>query len=118
MFNRIIKKGMAMDLKKEVGKNIKKIRKERKITQEILAESIGIETISLSKIETGKSYPTSDNLGKIANILDVEPYEFFIFENTKKISDLKREITILVNNIQNDRKKLVKILNIVKGLSV
>lgn len=107
-----------MDLKQEVGKNIQKIRKERKITQENLAELINIETISLSKIETGKSYPTSENLSKIAKILEVEPYEFFIFEDTKSIEALKNEIISLVNNIKNDRKKLSKILNAIKSLNI
>ena len=77
-----------MDLKQEVGKNIQRIRKERKITQENLAELINIETISISKIETGKSYPTSENLSKIAEVLQVEPYEFFIFDTTKNIKEL------------------------------
>ena len=105
-----------MDLKQEVGKNIQKIRKERKITQENLAELINIETISMSKIETGKSYPTSENLSKIANILNVEPYELFIFENTKNTEELKQEIIHLVKNIEDDRKKLIKILNTIKSL--
>ncbi len=105
-----------MDLKQSVGKNIQKIRKERKLTQEELAELINIETISMSKIETGKSYPTAENLSKIAGILNVEPYEFFIFENSKNIEDLKQEIIILINDIKDDRKKLIKILNTIKSL--
>lgn len=104
-----------MDLKAEVGKNIQRIRKERKITQENLAELINIETISMSKIETGKSYPTSENLCKIANILNVEPYELFIFENTKSIENLKQEIITYIKNIKDDRKKLIKIINIIKN---
>ena len=48
-----------MDPKKILGKKIQTYRKLRQITQEKLAETIGIETISLSKIETGRNYPTS-----------------------------------------------------------
>ena len=102
-----------MNLKKEVGKRIQKIRKEKNITQEKLAELIKIETISLSKIETGKSYPTSENLTKIARVLEVEPYEFYIFENTKSIVELKQEINILIENLDN-RKKLADILRFIK----
>lgn len=105
-----------MDLKQEVGKNIQRIRKERNITQENLAELINIETISMSKIETGKSYPTSENLSKIAQILNVEPYEFFILENTKSVQELKDEIILYVKNIKNDRKKLSKILNVIRSM--
>ncbi len=105
-----------MDLKSEVGKNIQRIRKERKITQEELAKLINVETISMSKIETGKSYPTSENLSKIAQILNVEPYELFIFESSKNIDDLKLEIINSIQNIKDDRKKLIKILNAIKSL--
>ena len=115
----ILVDNMNMDKRvviKQIGKNIQKIRKERKITQENLAELINIETISMSKIETGKSYPTSENLSKIANILNVEPYELFIFENTKNTEELKQEIIHLVKNIEDDRKKLIKILNTIKSL--
>lgn len=81
-----------MDIKKGVGQNIQEMRKKSKMTQEQLAELIGIETISLSKIETGKSYPTSENLAKISTVLNVEPYEFFLFEKEKTKDELLAEI--------------------------
>lgn len=74
-----------MDIKKNVGQKIQKFRKKKKITQEQLAEIINIETVSLSKIKTGRSYPTSENLAKISKILEVEPFEFFISENKSRL---------------------------------
>ena len=46
-----------MDIRKQVGKKIQKIRKSKGFTQEKLAELIGIEPPSLSYIETGKFSP-------------------------------------------------------------
>ena len=46
-----------MELKRELGKNIQKYRKLNKITQEKLAELIGVEINSISSIETGKYFP-------------------------------------------------------------
>jgi transcriptional regulator with XRE-family HTH domain len=54
-----------MQLKKELGKNIQKYRKLNRITQEKLAELIGVEINSISSIETGKYFPSPDNLVKI-----------------------------------------------------
>ena len=51
-----------MQLKKELGKNIQKYRKLNKITQEKLAEAVGLEINSISSIETGKYFPSPDNL--------------------------------------------------------
>ena len=86
------------------------------MTQEQLAELIGIETISLSKIETGKSYPTSENLAKIAAALNVEPYEFFLFEKEKTKDELLEEIQTSVNKIKDDNIKLHLLLKMVKSL--
>lgn len=69
-----------MNIKKLLGKKIQEIRKSRKLTQEYVAEKIGIETSSLSNIENGRYYPTSENLEKITKILSVKPQELFNFE--------------------------------------
>ena len=54
-----------MDIKKVLGKRIKDLRKAKGLTQEKVAELIGIETKSFSNIETGKVFPIAENLNKI-----------------------------------------------------
>jgi len=51
-----------MQLKKQLGKKIQLIRKSRNLTQDELAEKIGIDTKSVSKIENGISYPEAETL--------------------------------------------------------
>ncbi len=95
-----------MDPKKIVGKRIQYYRKIKEITQEQLAEIIGIDTISVSKIETGKNYPTAENLEKIASALNVELYELFVNDNIKTNEELLNEIRLIINKISKDNKKL------------
>jgi len=105
-----------MDIKKTVGKRIQKYRKLNKLTQEKLAEMINLETISLSRIETGKNYPTSENLAKISEILSVEPYEFFLPETNKTNSELIKDIYKQIELAKSDNKKLAKIKNIIDNI--
>ena len=48
-----------------LGENIQTIRKHRGMKQQELADKIGINMQSLSKIERGVNYPTFDTLEKI-----------------------------------------------------
>ena len=48
---------------------LKKLRMERKLSQDALAEQLFISRQSISKYETGDSTPDLENLIKIADIL-------------------------------------------------
>ncbi|ULO08907.1 helix-turn-helix transcriptional regulator [Paenibacillus sp. 19GGS1-52] len=56
-------------MSKVLGNNIATIRKELKITQQDLADSIGMERTSLSQIETGAYNPSADTMKKISDAL-------------------------------------------------
>ncbi len=81
-----------MNIKKLLGQRLKEIRKNKKITQERLAELIGIDTSSISHIENGKYYPTAENLDKILEILDIKPNELFSFESYASHENLLNEM--------------------------
>ena len=95
-----------MDIKQQLGKRIQEYRKLRKYTQEELSEKIGVDTVSLSKIETGRNYPSAENLGKIAEALNVEIYELFVFDTILSNEELLNEIYSDINKLANDNKKL------------
>lgn len=46
-----------MNIKKEIGERIKRVRKQRGYTQEELAEIMEISSRNLSNIELGNSFP-------------------------------------------------------------
>ena len=76
------------EIKKLLGKRIQEIRKSKKLTQEYVAELVGIEVVSLSNIENGKYYPTAENLKKIIKVLEVSAEKLFKFEHHKMPNDL------------------------------
>lgn len=78
-------------LRKIVGENIKKIRKSRKWTQAELAERVGIEPVSIARIETGINFPKEENLELIAKTLNVKVLDFF---STEKQEELSKETAL------------------------
>lgn len=54
-----------------LSKNILRLRRERQITQEMLAEEIGVTKASVSKWETGQSSPDISLLPRLATYFDV-----------------------------------------------
>lgn len=75
--------------KKLLGKIFREIRKKLGYTQEKFAEIAGIEPQSISKIESGKNYPLLANLEKIANNLNIELSDFFIYSHQNNDDELK-----------------------------
>jgi transcriptional regulator with XRE-family HTH domain len=57
--------------------SVRRIRKERGLSQQALSELAGINKVTLVHIETGKSSPNVDTLEKLARALDVEVADFF-----------------------------------------
>ena len=55
-----------------IGKNISRIRKEKKITQEDLCGLTEMDRSFLSEIENGKANPSIKTLVQIANALECE----------------------------------------------
>ena len=64
------------------GENIKKIRQSKVMSQDILSEKAEISPGFLSEIENHKKTGTFDTLAKIAEALDVEPYELLLPQNS------------------------------------
>ncbi len=89
-----------MALKQDLGQKIQKLRKERKITQEKLAEIVGIDPKNISRIELGINYPTAENLCGIAKALGVDVYELFVFNNIP-YSQMRDEIIEALDNEKN-----------------
>lgn len=63
-----------MIMKINIGSNIKELRKRNNITQERLAEYIGVTYQTVSKWENGTSLPSISLLPSIANIFNIKIY--------------------------------------------
>lgn len=73
-----------------VGKQIQRARKEAKLTQQDLADYIGISRTSIVNIESGKVCATLENLYKISDFLNISIHSL-IPENKKPKILLKRK---------------------------
>jgi len=66
-----------MDLRQLFATNLRRIRHERKISQEGLAHDAGVDRAYLSRVERAVTYVGLEIIGKLAEVLEVEPAEFF-----------------------------------------
>ena len=60
-----------------MGQTIKALRKERKLTQEVLSGLAGIARTHLTMIESGTIHANIETVWKIAQALDMRPSELF-----------------------------------------
>ncbi len=67
----------------EVAKSIKNLRKEKKLTQDQLAEQLHVTRQAVSNWENGKTQPDIDTLKQIAEFFDVS-IERIIYGKEKK----------------------------------
>jgi transcriptional regulator with XRE-family HTH domain len=90
-----------MYLERLVIDNIKRIRKEKGVSQEKLAEACNTATSYIGLMEIYKNVPKLSTIERIANALDVDPLEFFRdinkfpIELELKIQSQKRSILLL-----------------------
>lgn len=54
------------DLRKQVGERINALRRARGLTQNELAEKVALDGRHISRLETGKHYPSLDTLASMA----------------------------------------------------
>lgn len=64
-------------LPKKIGKKIQKIRKDHHLTQEELAEKVGVSRAYMGYIEQGRNTPSLEVLEKIAKHLKTPLGELF-----------------------------------------
>lgn len=72
-----------------VGTNIKKLRRERDMTQEALAEYLGISVGAVSQWECDRTSPDISQLPLLANIFDVTTDELLGVDQTKSSAKIK-----------------------------
>lgn len=93
-------------VKKYFGSRIKEIRESRGLNQEQLAEIVNMESRHISRIETGKSFTTLENIDKIAKALNVDINTLFAFQHKKDKNILKTEIYKYLDNASDEQIKL------------
>ena len=81
-----------MGIKEELGKKIKRMRINRGLTQEQLAEAVDVSQRTLSGIEIGENFVTSETLDKIIKALNTSSEELFATSHLKEEDEILKEI--------------------------
>lgn len=66
-----------MDLRQLFATNLRRLRHERKVSQEQLAHDAEVDRAYLSRVERAVTYVGLEIIEKLAEILEVDPAEFF-----------------------------------------
>lgn len=103
-----------MNLKESFAENLKRIRKQRGLTQEELAELVNVAPRHISFIETAKSFPSSDLLERLSHVLNTNYADFFTYEKEISREETIKYITEIIKKFDN--KKLKYIYKIIKEL--
>ena len=106
-----------MGIKEELGKKIKRMRINRNLTQEQLAEAVGIAQRTLSGIELGEKFVTADTLDKLLKALNATSDELFALNHLKEKEELLSEINSSIKIISQNPTKLDILYNVAKCLT-
>lgn len=88
-----------------VGENIRKIRKEKGLTQKQLGELCGINEANIRKYELGKANPKVETVDRIAAALEVkiidimEKFSIDQYKNTSEYKKLEKKVSALRGTI-------------------
>lgn len=92
-----INKDIIVDYQ-ELGKRIKKLRLEKKITQEKLAETVNISNSHMSHIETGITKASLEVIVSIANALCITTDQLLCDSLASSKSTYENELTGLLSD--------------------
>lgn len=93
--------------KELLGARIKELRKAGRFSQEELAEMIGVEPQHMSRVESGRSYPSLDRLEKISTALNVPLKDFFEFMHLEDAAERLENIDTLAKGLSEERQRFV-----------
>ena len=100
----------------KIGKFIAESRKKKNLTQEQLAELLGVNNRTVSRWETGRTMPDISLYKLLCEILDISVEELINGEKTKK-QDLKLSFEkAIISTIDSSEKTKNKMSNIIRGL--
>lgn len=94
-----------------LGDKIKKLRKERHITQSELANAIGLSRSSIGMIESNKQGTGNDSLIKIADFFDVTVDYLLSEDDAENIEKKERDYSLTINEQENIDMEAQKILD-------
>ena len=96
-----------LDIDKSFGKILREFRRKNKLTQEELAEKLGISLKYISRIENGNNGVKTQTLIKYMNILGIAPNTIFADFITDEEAAKNVEISEKISNLSDEKKDLI-----------
>ena len=96
-----------MNLKYCFARNLKKIRKQRGLTQEDLAEMVNVAPRHISFIETARSFPSCDLIERLSAALNASYVSFFEDEGNISRIELLENISRITEKLDEQRLRFV-----------
>ncbi len=90
-----------------IGRRIKELRLQHKITQEKLAELIDMSVPYVSYIETAKKKPSLETLIRVSNALGVTIDELLTGNQLHNPTDYQTDIDLLLAECSQNEKRLI-----------
>lgn len=92
------------------GENLYNLRKGVKMSQEKLAEEVGVSRQSVSKWENGESYPEMENMLKLCKIFHCKINDL-VHGDMQDIDSLDEEIKMSAVKLEKEKQKRLKVLS-------
>lgn len=100
------------DMKQRVGKRVRYWRRERKITQEGLADMLDVSNTTISRIENGNQLCSVFQIMNLAKVLCITPGDLlnvYNFESDKAVMNIDEEIVDLCRTLSCEEKEYVRL---------
>jgi transcriptional regulator with XRE-family HTH domain len=91
---------------KVIGCRIKQVRQRKRITQEKLAETLGVSAVYISRIENGKAKLNLEMLVSIADLLETDS-GYFLTGVSYKEDYLAPELDLILQDCPPEKRQLL-----------
>ena len=100
----------------KLSNNLKNIRKENNLSQEQLAEKLGVSRQAVSKWESGQSYPEMDKVLLICKLFNYNIDEL-MNENVKEVNETKQSKVNINKYIEDFFNFITKTVNMLSAMT-
>lgn len=90
-----------------MGKRLADIRKNKKLTQEALAEQTDLANNYISNIENSRSIPSLETLVKLCGALNVTPNDILLGTSTTSELYMRKELEDKISSLSPKEKRMV-----------
>ncbi|MCR4939623.1 MAG: helix-turn-helix domain-containing protein [Treponemataceae bacterium] len=84
----------AEQIQKRLGENLRKLRRNRELTQAELAEKAQVSEDTIKSIELARSWPSGNTLARISEALGIDVHQLFLptARTSSGNEDIEKEI--------------------------